>query len=161
MFRILILIAAFVLYQHQVSAQLKPIAFEDLKSLQKKEARPVAVLIMTSWCKYCQSMKNTMLKNKEVSGFLTDNFYLIFLDAEEKREIIYAGRRFKFKPAGVNTGLHELAGLLGTINGQVAYPSLCFLNEKDEIIYQYEGFLEPGSLAFLLKSLDLNKTTSL
>lgn len=153
MFRILILIFVLFLYQNKLSAQVRPVAFEDLKVLQTKEARPVAVLIMTAWCKYCHSMKNAMLKNKEVAGILSDKFYVIFLDAEEKRDIVYAGRRFKFKPAGVNTGFHELADQLGTINGQVAFPSLCFLNDKDEIIYQHEGFLTPVSMAILLNDL--------
>ena len=161
MFRILILISVIVFYQHSPSAQLRPVTFEDLKVLQKNEPKPVAVLIMTSWCKYCHSMKNTMLKNKEVSAILTDKFYVIFLDAEEKKEIFYAGRKFKYKAAGLRSGFHELAEQLGTINGQVTYPSLCFLNEKNEIIYQHEGFLKPASLALLLKSLDHTNTTSL
>jgi hypothetical protein len=84
---------------------------------------------------------------------LKQNFYFIFLDAEEKRDIVFSGRRFKFKPAGIQTGIHELAEQLGTINGQIAYPSLSFLNERNEIIYQQDGFLKPDVLAFLLKRI--------
>lgn len=98
-------------------------------------------------------MKNSMLKNKEVAGVLKQNFYFIFLDAEEKRDIVFSGHRFKFKPTGIHTGIHELAEQLGTINGQITYPTLSFLNEKNEIIYQQDGFLKPDALAFLLKQV--------
>ncbi len=153
MWRIGILLILFSLYLQEGSAQLKPFAFEDLEKMQSVEPRPVVVLIMTSWCKYCHSMKNTMLKNKEVSKILSERFYVVFLNAEERKDIIYAGRKFKFKPSGVNTGFHELAEHLGTINGQLAFPSISLLNETNEIIYQHEGFLDASSLANLLKTL--------
>ncbi len=153
MLRILIIISFLAFYQYNSSAQVRPVAFEDLKVLQARESRPVMILIMTSWCKYCLSMKNAMLRNKEISGILSERFYVILLNAEERRNIIYGGGIFQFKPSGVNTGAHELAEQLGTINGQLTFPSICFLNEKDEIIYQHQGFLEPLTMALILKSL--------
>lgn len=102
-------------------------------------------------------MKNSMLKNREISDLLSGKYYVVFLDAEEKSDIVFSGRRFKFNPSGVNTGLHELAGELGLIRGQIAYPSLCFLNNKNEIIYQHEGFLNPAGLIVLLKKLSSDK----
>jgi thioredoxin-related protein len=131
-----------------VIGQTHPVAFEDIKSLQFKESRPVAVLIMTSWCKYCHAMKNTMLKNKNISLLLSDKFYVVFLNAEEKKDIVFAGRRFKHK-----AGVHELARELTTINGKVSYPSFCVLNHKNEIIYQNDGFLSPDAMMFILKKI--------
>lgn len=153
MLRILIIISFLAFYQHKSSGQVRPVAFEDLKVLQARESRPVMILIMTSWCKYCLSMKNTMLRNQEISGILSDSFYVIFLNAEERRNILYAGGIFQFKPSGLNTGVHELAEQLGTINEQLTFPSICFLNEKDEIIYQHQGFLEPHTMTLLLTSI--------
>lgn len=155
MFRILILLSLALFFSAPLPAQVRPIHFEDLKEIQATEPRPVAVFIMTDWCKYCHAMKNTMIKNKEISRILADRFYVIFLDAEEKRDIIYTGKHFKYKPTGVNTGMHELATHLGTIGGRIAYPSLCFLNEKNEIIYQYAGFLNSTGLNSLLKELSV------
>lgn len=155
MYRILIILSIALILKETAIAQVKPVSFEELRILQAGQPRPVAVLIMTNWCKYCHAMKNSMLKNKGISAILAGSFYVIFLDAEEKRDIYFAGKNFKFKPSGLNTGLHELAEQLGTINGQIAWPSLCFLNNKNEIIYQYDGFLNSTGLNSLLKELSV------
>lgn len=130
--------------------------FGEIENLQLKEKRLVMVLIGTDWCKYCNSMKQAVLKDKSLGAVLKGNFYSVFLNAEEKADIDFAGRRFKYKPTGSNTGVHELAQELGTINGQIAYPSVCFLNEKYEIVYQHPGYLNPADLGLLLTRLSSN-----
>lgn len=157
MFRILIILSLILISPQMARAQVRSVSFEELESLQAIQSRPVAVLIMTGWCKYCHAMKNSLLKNREISALLSDKYYLVFLDAEEKRDIVFSGRRFKFRPSGLNTGLHELAGELGLIGRRISYPSLCFLNNKNEIIYQHEGFLNPAGLSVLLNKLSSDK----
>ena len=153
MFRALIFLCFLLAPYHAVKSQDRSISFEDLERLQYVQARPVIILILTDWCKYCHALKNTMLKNKEVSDVLNTNYYLIFLNAEEKRDIVYRGRKFSFKPSGNKTGIHELAAELGTINNKISYPSLCFLNANNEIIYQHDGYLNSKDLLGLLKEL--------
>ena len=145
MFRIPIICSFLILSLANVMAQSQLVAFEDIKALQIKEPRPVAVLIMTTWCKYCHAMKNTMLKNKKVSALLGAKFYTVFLDAEQKDDILFAGRRFKHKE-----GVHELAQELATMNGEVSYPSFCLLNSRNEIIYQHDGFLSSQAMVNIL-----------
>lgn len=98
-------------------------------------------------------MKNTMFKNREVADILNSDYYLIFLNAEEERDIVYRGRKFRRKPTGNKTGIHEIAEQLGTINNTISYPSLCFLNAANEITYQYDGYLNPKALLVLLNRL--------
>lgn len=134
-------------------SQSGPVSFEELEEVQANQPRPVVVLIMTSWCKYCHDMKNSMLKNKEIANLLSSKYYFVFLNAEERKDIVYQGQRFKFKPTGNKTGVHELAEQLGTINNMISYPSLCFLNAENEIIYQHEGYLNSKALSEILKHL--------
>ncbi len=133
--------------------QIKNVDFRQLDSLQKAEKRPVVVFLHTSWCKYCGTMKNTTLKNDEVLNLLNKNYYFISLDIEEKRSIHFRGYTFKYKPTGTNTGVHELGEQLGTINGQLSYPSICFLNADYEIIYQKEGFVAAKDFLSILKKV--------
>ena len=137
----------------EVSAQISRANFDKINGLRENDKRLVMVLIGTEWCKYCNAMKQTILKDRAFANALDQPVYAVFLDAEEKKDIHFAERRFKYKPTGVNTGVHELAEALGSINGQLAYPSLCFLNEKNEIVYQHEGYLTAPSLAALLDRL--------
>ena len=125
--------------------------FEELKALQAVEPRPLVVLIRTDWCKYCHAMQNTMIKNPKVSQLLRNEFYTVFLDAEEKKNILFAGKEFKFR-----NGVNELATELATVNGRVSYPTFCILNAKNEIIYQYDGFLSPQALLYTLKKISGN-----
>ena len=111
------------------------------------------VLVGTEWCKFCHAMKHSILRDKKLKVPLARNFYTVFLNAEEKNNIVFADRVFKYKPTGVNTGVHQLAEELATIQGQVSYPSLVFLNHKNEIIYQNAGYLDPAKLAVLLQTL--------
>jgi thioredoxin-related protein len=144
------IIVAGILITNLSFAQIKIVQFHQLDSLQKTEKRPVVVFLHTSWCKYCGTMKNTTFKNNEVINRLDQKFYFISLDIEEKKDIPFRGYTFKYKPTGTNTGMHELAEQLGTINGNISYPSICFLNTDYEIIYQKEGYMSAKQLVGML-----------
>lgn len=134
-------------------AQLNLVQFEQVDSLQKVEKRNVIVFIHTDWCKYCKVMHNKTFKNENVIKLLNDKFYFIDFDAEEKRKIVFNNATFDYKPNGSSSGIHELAVQLGTINGQISYPTLCVLNEKNEIIFQYSSFLNAKDLLKILEKL--------
>jgi thioredoxin-related protein len=134
-------------------SQITSYKFEQLDSLQKAEKRNVAVFIHTNWCKYCHTMQNTTLKNDSIIEQLNKKFYFINLNAEQKKDIVFNGHTFKYKPTGINTGIHELAEQLATIDNKVAYPTICFLNANNEIIFQYDQFINSTDLDIILKRL--------
>lgn len=134
-------------------SQVRLSAFPELEQKQKVMPRHTFVLIHTDWCQYCKAMK-TVLKNKKISKILNDHFYTLLLNAEERKDIKFAGRVFRFHPTGVNTGTHELAQMLAEVNGQMSYPSIVILNPKNEIVFQYAGFLDAKALEQILMSVD-------
>ncbi|WP_343618055.1 thioredoxin family protein [Flavobacterium sp.] len=134
--------------------QLKSRTFEDAESLQQIQKRKIIVFIHTDWCQFCQRMKATTFKNEEIIQKLNANFYFIDFNAEEKRDINFNNRIFKYQPSGNNVGVHELALQLGTQNNQIVYPILCVLNEKNEIIFQYSNYLSPKDFKLLLENLE-------
>jgi thioredoxin-related protein len=152
--RIKIYVLLFFLFQVQVVfGQLNYTMFEQLDSLQQAEKRPVVVYLYTDWCKYCGTMKNTTFKNEAVIKLLNENFYFVSFNIEEKNPISFSNYTFQYKPTGNKTGIHELAEQLGTINGQLAYPGLCFLNSKFEILHQQEGFVSAKELLLVLNQI--------
>ena len=134
-------------------SQIVSKSFEQLDGLQKTQNRFVVVFIHTDWCKYCQAMKNTTFKDKEIAALLNQNFWFLDLNAEEKSDITYKGQTYKFRPTGNNTGIHELAEKFTTPNGEAAYPSICILNPDLEIIFQYNQLLSINDLRLLLDNL--------
>ena len=134
--------------------QLKSNSFEEIDRLQQIQKRKIIVFIHTDWCQFCQRMKATTFKNQEIIEKLNSDFYFIDFNAEEKRDISFNNHVFKFQPSGNNVGVHELALQLGTINNQITYPTLCVLNEKNEIIFQYNIYLSPNDFKILLEKLE-------
>ncbi|KUJ61119.1 thioredoxin [Flavobacteriaceae bacterium CRH] len=133
--------------------QLKSISFEEVDSLQQIQKRKIIIFIHTDWCQFCQRMKNTTFKNQEIIEKLNSDFYFIDLNAEEKRDIMFNNQTFKYKPSGNNVGVHELALQLGTMNNQIVYPVLCVLNERNEIVLQYNSYLSAKDFKLLLEKL--------
>jgi thioredoxin-related protein len=133
--------------------QLKSKTFEEVDSLQQSQNKKTIIFIHTDWCQFCQRMKQTTFKNQEIIQKLNSDFYFIDFNAEEKRDIIFNNQTFKYQPSGNNVGVHELALQLGTMNNQIVYPVLCVLNEKNEIILQYNSYLNPTDFKLLLEKL--------
>jgi hypothetical protein len=98
-------------------------------------------------------MINTTFKDDSVTLILNDNYWFAKLNAEENTVINFNDHDFKFNPTGNNTGIHELAEQLGTINGKVSYPTLCILNSNYEIVFQYNQFLSADNLIQILTKL--------
>lgn len=134
-------------------AQLHSVEFEQIDSLQSIEKKKMIVFIQTDWCQFCHAMKNTTFKNEEIIKELKNAFYFVDFNAEEKRKVVFNKTTFQFKPTGNNSGTHELAIALGTINKQLNFPVLCVLNSENEIIFQYSGYLKPKELKLILAKL--------
>ncbi len=149
----IILILGGMLFSNLCFSQIKKYSFEQIDSLQKIEKRIVAVFIHTNWCRYCEAMKHTTFKNRNIITTLNSNFYFIHFDAEEKRNIAFNNNTFKFQPTGPQAGIHELAEQLGNQNGQISFPSICFLDADNQIIYQHNGFLSAKVFDYILNKI--------
>lgn len=134
--------------------QLQSRTFEAIDSLQQIQKRKIIVFIHTDWCQFCHRMKNTTFKNQQIIKKLNSDFYFIDFNAAETRDITFNNQIFKYVPTGNNVGVHELALQLGTLNNQIVYPVLCVLNEKNEIVLQYNNYLNTKDFKLLLEKLE-------
>jgi len=82
--------------------------------------------------------------------FLNDNFYPIKLNAEQRADITYQGKVFKFRDVG-RRGVHELAYSL--LDGKLGYPSYVYLNEKQERIAISPGYKPADQMLQELKRM--------
>lgn len=132
-------------------AQNQPHSIEILDQMRISEPRNLVIFIHADWCKFCPAMKNSFEKNSEIKKIIKSDFYFADLNAEEKREIVFSNREFSYHPTGNNIGLHQLARELGSIHGLLSYPTLVILNVKNEIIFQYNGFLNANEIVVVLE----------
>lgn len=134
-------------------AQLKTYTFSEAEKLEKKQPKPIFVFVHTSWCKYCRMMENSTFKDPEVIRLLNDNFYFVALDAEQKTPILFKNNTFVFKPKGQNSGVHQLAEELGTIDGTVTYPTFSILDKNNTILLQINSFTDAQTMVRLLSEV--------
>ncbi|MFT5077461.1 MAG: thioredoxin-related protein [Urechidicola sp.] len=128
--------------------------FEEIKKLQQNDERPIVVFIHTDWCKFCFAMKKNTFTSKNIIEKLNTSFYFIMLDAEYKKDIIFYDQTFRYKPTGLNTGIHELAETLGDKNGQINYPLTAILNPNRNIDAQFDTFLAKEELLKILSEYE-------
>lgn len=134
-------------------AQLKTHTFEEAEKLSKENPKPLVVFIHTSWCNYCKMMENSTFKNAEIINVLNSDFYFIPLDAETKNEIHFNNHKFQFIPNGNNTGIHELATALATINSQVVYPTITILASDYSMLFQKHSYIKSEELHVVLEKV--------
>lgn len=138
------------LLPNTIMAQLKYLPFEQVQELQKNNPKWQIILVHTQWCKYCKAMENTTFRNKKVVSLLNEKFYFTSFDAEEKREISFNGKTFRYQPSGKNTGTHQLNDHLSNGKNQEVYPRLVFLSPNGEKMYFIEGFISVKDLEKVL-----------
>lgn len=130
---------------------LKILSFEEVEKLHQQKPKPILIFLYTDWCKICFGMKKTTFKNQEIIRILNGEFYLIFLNGENKNNITFLGKTFVYKPSGTKTGIHELAKELASINRKISYPTTTILNSDFKIDMQVNRYINSDKMSTLLK----------
>lgn len=137
----------------QETEKLTIYTFEEVEKLHQQNSKSLLVFVYTDWCNICFGMKNTTFKNEQIIEILNTNFYVIFLNAETKKEITFFGKSFKNTTAGI----HDLARILASKNNQIVYPTTIIVNKDLSIELQFQGFLKSTKLKSILDIFLLKK----
>ena len=157
---ILLIFCWFGLQSLEIEAQtLQWTSFDNLTDSLRKERRPLLVFIHTDWCKYCKMMEMKTFTDPVIVSTLNRHFYCLDLNAEEARSLTFLNKKYKFKPSGVNTGVQELAEILGTENGKLSYPTTVFFDQNLQVQHRIVGVLEAKKLSQMLL-VDTNNLSS-
>ncbi|AYO57398.1 thioredoxin [Chryseobacterium sp. 6424] len=141
------------------AAQLKELSVNELETVQKHNPRNTVLFIHTSWCQYCKAMMKTTFRNKEVVKLLNEHFHFIPFNAEERKDVVFRGKTYRFQPSGRNTGVHELAQSFLEDKTPASYPHLFILNPAHEIIKESNGFISIAEMLRILTEVtELNNT---
>lgn len=137
----------------QETAVAKAYSFEQLEKAFDQEERPAIIFLHTEWCRYCKGMSESTFKNTQLVQLITDHFYFVPFDAESKKDVTFKNVKFRYKPTGYKTGIHELAQELLSQSNDKSYPVLVIINKNMEILYQYSGFLDHEEVTKILNQL--------
>lgn len=136
-----------------LAQQVKWTTFEELPSKMRAEPRPVMIFIHTDWCKFCALQENKTFTDSIVVRILNEKYYAVKLNAEDKKTIIFLGKKYHYKPNGAGSGEHELAVLLGKKNGVLSFPTTVLLSDNWQVSGRKSEFIDRQTLRYQLDDL--------
>jgi thioredoxin-related protein len=113
------------------------LTFEEAVAKSKTEKRKIFIDVYTDWCGWCKVMDKNTFNEPLIAKILNEQFYPVKFDAEQKEDVQFDGKTFKFMPYG-NKGSHQLA--MALLNNQMAYPTVVFLDEEFRMIQPLQGY---------------------
>ncbi|MTB50913.1 DUF255 domain-containing protein [Lewinella sp. W8] len=113
-------------------------SWEEAIAKHRQQPKKILVDVYTDWCGYCKKMDKTVFADPKIAEYISNNFYAVKLDAEQRAKITYDGHTFNFNQSYGRRGAHELAVAL--LDGRMSYPSLVYLDESRSRISISPGF---------------------
>ncbi len=150
-------IILFFNFGHTYAQEIEWISFETAIERNKEIPKQILIDVYTDWCGYCKKMDKSTYENPLIVNYISTNFHAVKLNAEQKEDIHYNGKTFKFMPQGRN-GVNEFA--IALLNGKMSYPSTVFMNEKGEFLNKVPGYLNSKTMEKLLVYLGEKKYLS-
>lgn len=127
---------------------IKWYTIEEAMTAAKKKKKKVFVDVYTDWCGWCKRMDATTFQDPQVVKYLNENFYPVKFNAEQKADIKFKEKNYKFVEQG-RRGYHELAAEM--LDNRLGYPSFVMLDESFERIVFSPGYKQPDQLMKELK----------
>ena len=146
----------------QVSGQVsttkvKWYTFQEAVEMNKTNPKKFIIDVYTDWCHYCKLMDQNTFSDSTVAKYLNEHYYPVKFNAEGKDTIRFADRTFVNQNNGSRSP-HDFAVAL--LQGQWSYPSIVFMNEKNQLITVVPGYRTPDQLSPILVFLQGNYFTT-
>lgn len=118
---------------------IKWLTFEQAVELNKTKPGHFFIDFYTDWCGWCKVMDKKTFQDKYIAKYMSENFYCIKFDAEQKSDIQFQNKTWKWVAGGRN-GFHEIAYYF--MRGQLSYPTCVILTPNYELVYPVQGYVD-------------------
>lgn len=128
--------------QKEKTTRIQWLTWEEAQELSKQEKRKIILDVYKEWCYWCKKMDSVTFKDPHIAQYLNDNYYVVKFDAEQKGDLIYKDKVYKYVKIGNGKrGYHQLAAEL--LKGRLSFPTIVFLDENMDLIQSIVGFKTP------------------
>ena len=149
-----------LLYSIVIKADEKPseinwMTISQAENAMKKQPKKILVDVYTDWCGPCKMMMKNTFTDKEIIDYINSNYYAVKFNAESEASINFKGKTFsnpgfdKTKSGGRNS-THEFTYQIALLNGNIAYPTLVYIDEDFNVLTPVQGYLQPAQLEPIL-----------
>ena len=145
--RLTFLIGFIGLANISIAQEVEWMTFEEAVEASEKEPRKLLIDLYTDWCGWGKKMDRDAYANPVIAEYINENYYPVKFNAEQKGDVDFQGKTFKFVPQG-NRGYHELAAALA--NGKMSYPTTVFLDEELNMIQPIPGYMTAKNIEPIL-----------
>lgn len=121
---------------------------EEVAKKSRKKPKKVFIDVYTDWCGWCKVMDQKTFTDPYIIEYINANYYAVKFNAEQKEEIKFKGKDYKFVPSG-KKGYNEFAVHL--TNGRLSYPTVVVLDESLDVLQPIPGYRKPPELDMILK----------
>ena len=118
------------------------LSWEEAIELSKDNKKKFFVDVYTNWCGWCKKMDVATFQKSHIAQYVNENYYAVKFNAEQKEEIQFKEKLYKFVSQG-RRGYHELAAAI--TKGRLSYPTIVFLDEDLNVIQPIPGFQDAKS----------------
>jgi thioredoxin-related protein len=139
--------------------KIRWMTWEEAMAKQEKSPRKIFIDVYTEWCTWCKKMDGYTFHQDHIAKYVNENYYPIKFDAEYKNPIEFMGTSYNYVKT-FKGGYHELAAFL--LQGKLSYPTIVFLDEKNNLIQAIQGFQGPLDFEMIIHFFgeDFHKTTN-
>lgn len=136
-------------------AKIKWYTIEEAEKLNKKNPKKICVDLYTSWCGWCKEMDKSTFSDPKVIEYVNKNFYAVKFNAEGNDTIHFNNQTFVNPGAATKTrATHQLAMAIGSNNGRIGYPTISYIDEKNQVISVVPGYLPADQFLLYLKFIN-------
>lgn len=129
-------------------SNIKWMTWEEAQTANKKNPKKIFVDVYTDWCGWCKKMDATTFVDPKIVNYINKNFYAVKFNAEQKEDIIFNGKTYKYVSNGAR-GYHELANQL--MQGRMSYPTSLYLDENLNLLSPVPGYQDVPTLEMILR----------
>lgn len=143
-----------------VNVPVQLAATEDIKwysmtealAMQEQSKKKLFVDVYTTWCGPCKFLSTTTFTNPVIAKAISEYYIPVKFDAEGKDTISYKGKEYvnPNPTAGPRQSTHQLTFAIAQTQQGIAYPTMVFMDENQDIIQPISGALSATQLEPIL-----------